>query len=126
MADEVNQPPVDDEVLDMLRELADEDNPDFFEDLMVNFIADAERLGKSILEAAAADDKPLLSRQAHTLKSSSSNIGAGGLAEISSFFEDIGRSNGDLTGTEGKQARFKAELEAVIQYLHSIDKTPVL
>ena len=40
--------PVDVDTLDMLRELADEDNPEFFEELMESYVGDAQNLAANL------------------------------------------------------------------------------
>ena len=112
--------PVDVDVLDTLRELADEDTPDFFTDLIQSYNDDAARLGRELLEAIDANDVELVARTAHTLKSSSGNIGAGNLANLCSAIEAQARSHNTLDSVAEKADLVTAELKAVVTYLSTV------
>ena len=112
--------PVDVDVLDTLRELADEDTPDFFTELIESYTDDAARLGRELLEAIAANDVELVARTAHTLKSSSGNVGAGNLAGLCSGIEAQARSHNNLDSVSEKAERVTAELKAVVTYLSTL------
>ena len=109
--------PVDVDTLDTLRELADEDTPDFFTDLVESYVADATRLGQQLLEAIAAADVERVARTAHTLKSSSGNIGAGKLAGLCASIESEARSQNSLAGAAENAEKVTEELKAVVAYL---------
>ncbi len=109
--------PVDVETLDTLRELADEDTPDFFTDLVESYIADATRLGRELQEALAAEDVERVARTTHTMKSSSANIGAGKLAGLCASIESEARSKNSLVGAKEKASQVAEELKAVVAYL---------
>lgn len=109
--------PVDVDILDTLRELADEDTPDFFTDLVESYVADATRLGQDLLDAVAAQDLEKVARTSHTLKSSSGNIGAGKLAGLCAAIESQARSHNSLDGAEDKANQVAAELKLVVAYL---------
>ncbi len=109
--------PVDVDILDTLRELADEDTPDFFTDLVESYVADATRLGQELIDAVAAQDIEKVARTAHTLKSSSGNIGAGNLAGLCAGIESQARSQKTLDGTAEKADQVDKELKLVVAYL---------
>lgn len=112
--------PVDVDVLDTLRELADEDTPDFFTDLIQSYTDDAMRLGGELLKAIAANDVELVARTAHTLKSSSGNVGAGELASLCASIEAQARSHKNLDSVAEKAEKVTAELKAVVTYLSTL------
>ncbi len=91
--------PVDVDTLDMLRELADEDNPDFFEDIIQSYVGDAANLMEGLRTGAASADIDLIARSAHTLKSSSANLGANDLAALCANLERRARTEPNLPGS---------------------------
>ena len=112
--------PVDVDILDTLRELADEDTPDFFTDLVESYVADATRLGQELNEAMIAQDIEKVARTSHTLKSSSGNIGAGNLAGLCASIENKARSHNTLDGTAEAARQVTEELKSVEAYLSSL------
>ncbi|MBT6432693.1 MAG: Hpt domain-containing protein [Deltaproteobacteria bacterium] len=112
--------PVDVDVLDTLRELADEDTPDFFTDLIESYVDDASRLGGELLQAIAAQDVELVARTAHTMKSSSGNVGAGKLASHCAAIEAQARTHNNLDSVSEKAEHVTAELKAVVTYLSTL------
>ncbi len=74
--------PIDPSVIDSLRELGGDDEPGLLVELIDIFLRDApQRIGE--IEAGLRNgDIELLERAAHTLKSSSANIGAPALSEL--------------------------------------------
>ena len=112
--------PVDVDILDTLRELADEDTPDFFTDLVQSYIADAAQLGEQLTQAVADQDIETVARSAHTLKSSSGNVGAGNLAGLCATIENQARTHQNLEGAEQGAQNVAAELKVVIAYLSSL------
>ena len=112
--------PVDVDILDTLRELADEDTPDFFTDLVESYVDDATRLGNELIEAIDAQDIEKVARTSHTLKSSSGNIGAGNLAGLCAGIESKARSQNTLDGAAEAGQRVTEELKSVVAYLSSL------
>lgn len=112
--------PVDEATLDILRELADEDTPDFFSDLLESFLQDATRLGNELGQAVAAQDLELVARISHTLKSSSGNIGATKLAGLCADLESRARTDRSLNQAEESSTKISAELTSVTTYLRSL------
>jgi HPt (histidine-containing phosphotransfer) domain-containing protein len=83
---------LDARVLDSLRELGGDDDPGLLNELIGIFLEDAPLRMKDIETALRNGDIKLLERAAHTLKSSSANIGALGLAGICRRMEDLARA----------------------------------
>ena len=113
--------PVDVETLDMLRELADEDNPDFFEELMESYMGDAKTLAENLQEGARNADLDLMARSAHTLKSSSANIGANGLAALCAELERRTRTETSIPDAPDRANEITASLEVVLKFIANLD-----
>ncbi len=73
---------IDPQVIQGLRELGGDDEPDLLVELIDIFLEDAPHRMKDISEGFAAGDLDRVERGAHTLKSSSANIGALQLSDI--------------------------------------------
>ena len=113
--------PVDVDTLDMLRELADEDNPEFFEELMDSYTVDAQSLASSLEQGATEADLDLMARSAHTLKSSSANIGANDLAALCGTLEHRTRSEDTIPDAVARVSEIRAALELVLKFLANLD-----
>jgi CheY-like chemotaxis protein len=90
---------VDRNVLDELKELADEDDPDFLKGLIDSYLTASEPLISQIQNAVAQGNCDELRKAAHTLKGSSSSLGVVKVGEISFGLETLGR-NGTVAGAE--------------------------
>lgn len=89
-----NNPPcatIDAQVIQSLRELGGEDDPGLLKELIEMFLQDAPKRIGEIQTALAENDIKLLERAAHTLKSSSANLGAMGLSRICREIEEHAR-----------------------------------
>jgi HPt (histidine-containing phosphotransfer) domain-containing protein len=84
---------LDPETLNTLRELASEDDPEFFGKLLVLFSDSIPTKLNQIKKAFDQKDGPLLTAEAHSLKSSCFNVGAEKMGEMSRLLESIGKSN---------------------------------
>ena len=73
---------IDPGVIQGLRELGGDDEPELLAELIGIFLEDAPLRMKDITEGLAHDDLARIERGAHTLKSSSANIGALGLSDL--------------------------------------------
>jgi two-component system sensor histidine kinase/response regulator len=73
---------IDLKVIQGLRELGGEDEPGLLAELIEIFLEDAPLRMKDITEGWAVHDLGRVERGAHTLKSSSANIGALGLSDL--------------------------------------------
>lgn len=96
---------LDNEVLDGLRELGD---PEFLAELVGDYLESMGPYLASLDAAAAAGDSDTLYKTAHTMKSSSANMGATQLAEMCKELETMGRC-GDLAGVLEKVAALRSQ-----------------
>ena len=76
------EPVIDMDVIQSLRELGGDDEPELLAELIGIFLEDAPQRMKDITEGLAHGDLARIERGAHTLKSSSANIGALGLSDL--------------------------------------------
>ena len=100
---------IDQSVLEGLRELQEEGEPDILKELIELFLADVPPQLKALREAEEREDAQSVERIAHTLKESSSHRGAIRMAAICAELEEIGRS-GDLAPAPALISRLEAEL----------------
>jgi HPt (histidine-containing phosphotransfer) domain-containing protein len=103
---------LDRSVLASLRELQEEGEPDIVAEVGDLFINHAPQKIAAIKKAASEGNAKALELAAHSLKSSSSYIGAMKLSAISKELEFMGRS-GVLTGASENAAQIEAEFERV-------------
>jgi len=99
MTDPDHRPVLDLEVVESLRALDEEGGPSLFLELIDLFVEDAAAQLRTMQGALESGDVKALERAAHTLKSSSANIGACRMSEICFELEKLGRS-GTLQGAE--------------------------
>ena len=83
--------PIDFHVLESLRELDDEEDPDFLGELIKIYLLDAPQHLETIKEAIFLGDADSLKLASHTLKSSSANLGAVSFSEVCKELEYMGR-----------------------------------
>ncbi|MDX2455928.1 MAG: response regulator, partial [Gammaproteobacteria bacterium] len=84
--------PIDQSVLDVIRDMEDEDDPDMLAEIAGLYLDRAPELLQAMQVAVANKDAEPLRIAAHTLKSSSANIGARALADLCRELEELGRS----------------------------------
>lgn len=109
---EVKDSPIDTSVLDALRALQEEGEPDIVTELIDLFLQDAPLRLESIRAAIAQKDATALRKAAHTLKGSGANLGAGPMATLCFELEKRGRA-GSLEGTEVLLAQLEDEFKRV-------------
>ncbi|NIB43202.1 Hpt domain-containing protein [Pseudomaricurvus alkylphenolicus] len=103
---------VDTETLAMLKEVMEDD----FNNLINTFLDDARQRLPLLREQLAASDYEALRRTAHSLKGSSSNLGAMPLSEL--CFQVEHRANEhQLSGVEGILQEIDAEFQQVSDIL---------
>jgi len=115
-------PTLSNEMLDDLRELVDEDTPDFLQELLETFLADAERhmseMESGLLEAGLQT----ISAASHTLKSSAANLGGEQLSEWCRAIEARTRAGSaegleELVGHAREEfTRLRSEIESLPDY----------
>ena len=87
-----NAPVIDASVLEMLKLLGGDDEPQLFVELIDLFITDAKQLVDALQRALETGDVKLLERTAHTLKSSCANVGAMQMSKLCFELEQLGRA----------------------------------
>jgi CheY-like chemotaxis protein/HPt (histidine-containing phosphotransfer) domain-containing protein len=83
---------LDASALDVLRELEASGNPDLLRRLIDLYLHDAPELMKKIRKGLDAGDTKSIGEAAHTLKSTSANLGARELASVCAALQDVSRS----------------------------------
>jgi HPt (histidine-containing phosphotransfer) domain-containing protein len=100
-------------VLDVLLALKKPGAPDPRRRIIAIYLESAPKLMDSIRDAYAASDKGPLRKAAHSLKSSSYNVGAKGLGEICGELERLAKA-GPLDEEGGLMERAETSFKAVI------------
>lgn len=108
----VPEPAVDQMVIEGLRKLQMDGEPDIIEELGLLFLDRAPGRIEAMHQALESRDPEKLSREAHNLKSSSANLGAMKLSALARDLEIMGRS-GDLTRAQTLISQAEAELGRV-------------
>lgn len=106
-------------VLQELRELGGEDDPGLIAELIEIYLADAPQRLQEISKGLDSGDLKVVERAAHTLKSSSANIGATGLSRICNEMEEIARQR-KLDAIPPLFSRSKAVLSEVRSALRAL------
>ena len=88
------------------------------------FVKQSQEMVETLRCAIEQHDAQTVFRTAHTLKSSSANVGAVGLAEHCKTLEAMGRQN-HIGNAEGLFAKIEAEYAAVLTVLNAeLKKNP--
>ena len=114
--DELSGNALDRSVLDSLRELQDDGDPDIVAEVGGLFLEHSPQKVRAILQAVESRDANGLRTAAHSLKSSSAYVGAMRLSEISRELEMMGRTE-VLDGAEEKAERLNREYKRVMMEL---------
>ena len=101
---------IDSKALDTLRALQRPGRPDIVARVVNIYLDSSPQLLRAMQEAVEQGDASALERAAHSLKSSSANIGAMRLAELSKELEAMGRNN-----TLGVAASLVSSLEGELR-----------
>jgi HPt (histidine-containing phosphotransfer) domain-containing protein len=112
--------PIDKNVLDGIRALEGEGNRGLLERIIDLYLSDAPRLVEGILAAAEKGDMESLLRAAHTLKSSSANVGATGLPELCRKVEGMARAGEPIAAGDPLLSKFEGEHRSVLAALVSV------
>jgi HPt (histidine-containing phosphotransfer) domain-containing protein len=110
---------VDMSVIESLKELGGDDDPNLVFELIEMFLSDTPLRMRDIKSALASGDLKLLERAAHTLKSSSANVGALGLSELAKAIEERARGQ-HLSEVPSLFARSSAHFDRVAVQLRSL------
>jgi CheY-like chemotaxis protein/HPt (histidine-containing phosphotransfer) domain-containing protein len=111
--------PIDRSVLDSLRELQVPGEPDLVTEFVRLFHDETPPLVDALRSGVSQGEADAIRRAAHTLKSSSANLGAHHLSALSAELEKKGRS-GELEGTPALLADLEREVERVGQALAAV------
>lgn len=109
--------PLDMSVVDSLKDLGGEDDPELFSELVDAFLTDAPARLDAIDRCIASGDVEGVARAAHPLKSSAANMGAVGLAEICRRLETdamAGKDAGLLEYASLARTQYEAAARALI------------
>ena len=87
-------------VVQALRELGGDDDPGLFDEVVELFLTDTKNNVAKLVAAFESRDAHALQRVAHTMKSSSANVGALRLSKLCFEIEKLGRA-GSCEGAQG-------------------------
>ncbi len=111
---------IDFSILDDLRSLQDEGEPDLVAEVVQLFLDDSPRRVIAIRAAAVAGDASQLGKAAHGLKGSAANVGAVRLRALCERLEHMGKAGHTAIGAplvdelEREYARVQAALEPLL------------
>lgn len=107
-------PHLDEQHFNELRELMADD----FSTLIEAYLRDSSERLQLLTQACAAQDLLAAKRQAHSLKGSSSNVGAAALADYCQRLEQLARG-GDLAAMQAELVTLQQELAGVQRELRN-------
>lgn len=107
-----DEPILNMQTIEQLKELVDDEDPDFFVDIVKGYIETAGVSIKELFDAVDAKDVVKVENAAHCLKGSSGNIGAVRVQAISFKLEKFGKKT-DLTGASELLTDLKEEFSKV-------------
>lgn len=110
---------IDQRILDRIRSLQQPGQTDLICQIIRMYLDSSPHSIEQIKYAIREKDGETLRISAHTLKSSSANIGATRLAELFKMFEDFGREN-RINSAEKQLAGLESAYQKVIENLHTI------
>lgn len=105
-------PLIDPEAIENLRALNPGDNDEFLREIITIFLEDTPQRIAELDQSLVAGDVPTFTRAAHSIKGSSSNLGALRLREFAEKLEQNSRKNG-LGEIARDLAAIKVEFAAV-------------
>jgi HPt (histidine-containing phosphotransfer) domain-containing protein len=115
----VREPAFDPAVLDSLRQLNQDGQPDIVREVMMLFAADVTPRVEAIARAADAGGGDPLRRAAHALKGAAATAGAQQLHRICRELEEMGKS-GRNDGLEAALSLLRAEHERVLDEIKQL------
>ncbi len=114
----INDALIDAEAIDNLRALNPDDGDSFLRDIVGIFLEDTPQRLAELRESLAAGDQQRFTRAAHSIKGSSSNLGAVQLRALSEKLEQQSRSS--LNGLTGLIAELELAFTATRTELERI------
>ena len=112
--------PIDSKVHNEIRALEGEGNRGLLERIINLYLTDAPRLVEGILSAAEKGDTESLLRGAHTLKSSSANVGATGLSDLCRKVEAMARAGETIAAGDPLLSKMEGEHRSVLEALAAV------
>ncbi|GAB4243154.1 MAG: hypothetical protein OHK0028_21690 [Deltaproteobacteria bacterium] len=112
--------PIDRVVLEGIRALEGDGNRGLLERIIGVYLSDSPRLVEGILSAAEKGDTESLLRAAHTLKSSSANVGAAGLSELCRKVEGMVRAGEPVAAGAPVLSKIEGEFQSVREALSDV------
>ena len=119
----MEQGAIENEIRDKAKEWAEEYGEDFLVELVGDYLFDASARVARLCQALAGGDADTLTHEAHTLKSSSANMGAQTFSDLAKRFEQAGRE-GDLTTLVADAELFERQFAAVKASLEKLLSAP--
>jgi HPt (histidine-containing phosphotransfer) domain-containing protein len=113
---------IDQTAINGIRELEGAGNQGFLERIIGLYLSGATRLVEEVISAAEKGDAASLLRAAHTLKSSSANVGALGLSELCRKMEGMVRAGEPLAAGDPLLSEFEGEFRSVRKALAAIQE----
>ncbi len=115
-------PVLDESLINGIRELQLEGEPDFLTELIDIYLQDSPRLMEKIREGQRAGDPAMMRQGIHSLKGTSGNLGARNFAQLCGEVEKL-IVDGDLTAALERLPRVEAEYLRVESALRQLRKT---
>jgi CheY-like chemotaxis protein len=106
-------PPLDLDIIQALRELADEEDPDFLQTMIETFQIEAQNLLQEMRTALSSANLELLCQATHTLRSNSSTIGAVPLTQFCRELENLSQAGAQISDLEHQLRQIVQEFERV-------------
>jgi HPt (histidine-containing phosphotransfer) domain-containing protein len=119
----VNQSVIDKEIGYKAKEWMDEYGEEFLHELIDVYLQDTPNRLLQLRHAFDGGDTETFNREAHTLKSSSANVGAMGLSALAKEMEVAGR-NGKLEGMGRRVVEFEQQFAGVKAALEALRSAP--
>lgn len=107
---------IDTNVITSLKEIMG----DTFDLLLSTFIGDTGKLVHSLTDLQQQNDIEVFTRNAHSIKSSSANVGALHLSAIAAELEEQGKT-GDITNTADQISKLISEFDEACSELNSLN-----
>ncbi|MEM7758477.1 MAG: response regulator [Cyanobacteria bacterium P01_A01_bin.40] len=109
---------IDFSILESICEMAGAEASFLLEEMIDSYLEDTEIRLNAIADAVKIADMTIINEAAHSMKSSSANLGAINLAQLCAELEQLGREQ-TMEGTESLLANVKLEFQQVEQALRS-------
>ena len=114
-----SESPLDPKVWKSLREMAGAKASTVLTKIINNYLEDAPQLLQNIREAVAADDGEALRQSAHSLRSSSANLGAMTLSNLCKELEIMGRE-GNVTNAKVIIPQIESEYQNIKGFFQKV------